>query len=70
MVRAFDELADAYRSECREAGIQPVAVSKCDVDVFTGAYFLEDENGDVVCCLTPQLRVISIYHNVRKQHDL
>tara|TARA_R100001510_G_C7630964_1_gene189820 strand:+ start:773 stop:994 length:222 start_codon:yes stop_codon:yes gene_type:complete len=62
MLENFQGLCEAYRIECREAGLQPKQVAKADVDIFTGDYFLEDNDGNVVCCLSQDGFVVSIFH--------
>ena len=61
MVEMFENLCDAYRNECRAAGLQPKQVATADVDVFTGDYFLEDHDGNVICCLSKEAVVVSIF---------
>lgn len=69
MVENFESLLEAYRNECRAAGLQPKQVATADVDVFTGDYFLEDDDGNVVCCLSKDAVVVSIFHYTEIRND-
>ena len=69
MVENFESLLEAYRNECRAAGLQPKQVATADVDVFTGDYFLEDDGGNVVCCLSKHAVVVSIFHYTEIGND-
>ncbi len=69
MVENFENLLEAYRNECRAAGLQPQSIANADVDVFTGDYFLEDADGNVVCCLSKDAVVVSIFHYTEIRND-